>query len=350
MKLKKCRFVKTNNMKKHIYFLVGAIFMFIFSCTSNKLQKISFKGNALGTYYTIHFYTNETNSEYLKNIQFSIDSLLTSFNSIASIYVEESMISKINNNSDYEVNEMFTDIFNTAMYISEITDGAFDISVFPLVEAWGFGKSERNDLTQKQIDSLLSFVGYKNVLISDGKIVKTDSRISLNMNAIAKGYAVDLVSLYLESMSIYSYLVEIGGEVRVGRAKPDKSLWSIAIEKPAKEAIDAQEGGKIIFLENASVATSGTYRQYFETDSLRYSHTIDPKSGYPVNNDLLSVTVISDNCMLADALATACMVLGTEKGLKLCETLENTEAYFISKNKKGGLIIQSTSKFNIYNK
>jgi len=328
------------------------LILLLHSCKVNQFQRISLKGNALGTYYTIHFYTENTDSEYVQKIQFSIDSILSSFNSIASIYDNESIISKINNNIDAEINDMFLDIFNAATYISNLTDGAFDITISPLVDAWGFGKSERKELTQNQIDSLLDFVGYNKIRISEGFVFKADNRVTLNMNAIAKGYAVDLISNYLEDNRIFSYLVEIGGEVRVGQAKPDKTLWNVAIEKPAESAIDMQEEGEIVSLENMSIATSGTYRQYVEINGIRYSHTINPKDGYPVSNNLISATILTEKCMLADALATACMVLGVERSIALCESLNNTEGYFISENKKGGWIIQSTSGFNkfVYSK
>ncbi len=319
----------------------------LYSCHSPELKKTTITGKALGTFYTIHFYHTE-NKTFSENIKGEIDSLLSHFSDIASIYVQNSVISRINNNEPYEINEMFNDIFNKAQEISEITDGAFDITVAPLVNAWGFGSTPPADITQNFIDSLLQFVGYEKLKLTDKKVQKQDNRIMLDMNGIAKGYAVDMVSSYLEDNGIDRYLVEIGGEIRAGNCKPDGSLWSIGIEKPAETAYAPQSVEKLIFLKNKAVATSGSYRRYYEKNGKKYSHTIDPKTGYPVMHSMLSATIIANDCVTADALATACMVMGAQKALSLCESLPNIEAFFIIADTIKEFLYFNTTGFEIF--
>jgi FAD:protein FMN transferase len=299
------------------------------SCKEHVQHRISISGKALGTYYTVHFYHSDESVEYINTIQNSIDSLLRDLNSVASIYDSTSVISLINANKPYESIALFENIFLRSQQISELTGGAFDITVGPLVNAWGFGFTDSAHISHDYLDSLLQFTGFSKVRLNNGNIEKDDPRIMLDMNAIAKGYAVDLVAMFLESKGINSYIVEIGGEVRAGSVKPDGSQWIIAVEKPAQTALDPQQEDTRIYLEQIAVATSGTYRRYYERDGERFSHTIDPQTGRPVSHNLLSVTVVAEDCMTADALATAFMVLGKDRAMRLCETLDGVEAYFI---------------------
>jgi FAD:protein FMN transferase len=325
--------------------LLLKVLLLLCSCQSQPQHRISISGKALGTYYSVHLYHKDNGKLFQDELQSQIDSLLAGFNAVASIYDPESVISKINSNQPYEMNKLFADVFLRSAEISELSGGAFDITVGPLVNAWGFGFTDSMHITKEFIDSIIQFTGYKKVRLVNDEITKDDPRIMLDMNGIAKGYAVDIVALFLESKNIVSYIVEIGGEVRTGKEKPDGSKWVIAIEKPAENAASPQQEEKRVFLENISVATSGSYRRYYERDGARYSHTIDPKTGRPVSHSMLSATIIASNCMTADALATACMVLGLEDAISLCESFENVEGYFIVAGQNDTYFTYYTSGF-----
>jgi len=339
---------------KHLkfkYTLLISMLLFLlvnFSCHSPKPSKISMKGETQGTYYTIHVYHTDTSEVFVAKLQIEIDSLLNAFNSVASIYDSTSLISRINNNLSYEMNDLFKDVFQKSMEISQLSGGAFDITVGPLVNAWGFGITDSAHISQSVIDSLIQCVGYEKVRLENGRIIKDNPLIKLDMNGIAQGYAVDLVADFIESKGIASYIVEIGGEVRVGKSKPDGSKWVIAIEKPAPDAESAQEEEDRIFLENVSVSTSGTYRRYYERSGERFSHTIDPKTGRPVKHSMLSATIIASDCMTADGLATACMVIGVDEALRLCESIDGVEGFFILGSVGDKYTIRYTNGFEKY--
>ncbi len=286
------------------------------------------RGEIFGTYYAVSYYCTDGHV-YEKEI----DSLLNDFNQSMSYYVENSLISKINRNDTSIMDGYFSVVLQRSLEIYEKTDGAFDVTVAPLVNAWGFGFASKKDMTQQKVDSLLQFTGLNMVFIDGNSVMKHDQRVQFDFNAIAKGYASDLVAGLLESKGIKSYLVDIGGDLIVGDVKPDGSKWRIALERPAEKYDDPQEYDHIVEVINRAAATSGSYRRYYEKNGQRYSHTIDPKSGYPVQNNLLSVTVFANDCMTADAYATAFMVMGKEKARGFAEKRDDLEAFFIfSKN------------------
>jgi FAD:protein FMN transferase len=330
------------------FMLLCCIAYVMSSCSQNQLKKITIEGKALGTFYTIHLYSSENDEQFVNNLKSDIDSVLTHFNSIASIYQSNSTISLINSGDSVIVDDVFSRLFILSQEVYKMSGGAFDITIAPLVNAWGFGFEDSLRITQKVIDSLLVFVGMEKMSLNNDLIVKSMSGVSIDMNGIAKGYAVDLVSDFLLQKGIGSYIVEIGGEVRVGKTKPDGNPWFVAIEKPAPDRYAAQEIEQRLCIEEISLATSGSYRRYYEKDGKRYSHTIDPFTGYPVQHQLLSATILADNCALADALATACMVLGIEKSLSLCESIDGVEGYFIASNSKGSFDIHYSSGFKKY--
>ncbi|MDP2424309.1 MAG: FAD:protein FMN transferase, partial [Bacteroidales bacterium] len=207
----------------------------------------------------------------------------------------------------------------------------------PLVNAWGFGFTNRMKLNSNKVDSLMQFVGYQNFNLIENKIIKQNPGSAIDFNAIAKGYAVDVVGRFIEGKGISQYLVDIGGEVFARKRKHDGQLWKIGIEKPADQA-DSQRDLKVILeLENEAIATSGNYRRYYEEDGIRYSHTIDPSTGYPVNHSLLSASVLAADCMTADAYATAFMVMGIERAKAYVLSHPGMEAYFIYASKDGSL-------------
>jgi thiamine biosynthesis lipoprotein len=205
---------------------------------------------------------------------------------------------------------LFTNMFTKAMEISRITDGAFDITVAPLVNAWGFGfdpSSDKKWLSAAEIDSIKQFVGYEKVWIEGGKVVKADPRVMLDASAIAKGYGCDLVAEYLRSMGCENFMVDIGGELVVGGVNPNGSKWRIGVSKPQNEAGNAM--AEVLEVTDCAVATSGNYRQNYQTEEGMVGHTIDPRTGRPAVNNIVSATIIAPTCMVADAFATAAMVI-----------------------------------------
>ena len=265
-----------------------------------------------------------------------IDTLLKNLNLIFSTYEKESTISKVNRNEEVELDSVFTKAFKQSVKIAELSGGAFDISCGPLVNAWGFGPEERKMMTPEKIDSLLQITGFQKVKLEEGLVIKENPNMKLNMNAIGDGLFCDRVAQLLEQKKCTDYLVEIGGEV-VAKGKNEKgNIWTIGINKPVDEnTFVNNEIVAKIQIENKSMATSGNYRNFYIEDGKKYAHTIDPKTGYPVEHSLLSATVLADNCTSADGFATAFMVLGIEKSIELSKTLPGFEVYFIYADSTG---------------
>jgi len=241
-----------------------------------------------------------------------------------------SIISKINRNEPVQPDSFFIAVFNKAMEVSRITDGKFDITIAPFVNAWGFGFKNSDNITPKLIDSLKQFVGYEKIRLENGKIVKSDPRVQLDASAIAKGYACDVVANLLKSYGVEDYMIEIGGEIAM-RGKNDKGeCWRIGIDRPMDDSTGLhRELQTILSICDKCVATSGNYRNYYVKDGKKYAHTIDPHTGYPSEQDILSATVIADDCMTADAYATAFMVLGMEKSNEIGKKVPGLFYYFI---------------------
>ncbi|MBZ0241908.1 MAG: FAD:protein FMN transferase, partial [Bacteroidales bacterium] len=299
----------------------------IVGCSSTpKPKKISFAGETQGTYYAITYYDTED-----KNLQPKIDSLLKAFDQSVSLWVPNSLISRINEGDSTAVpDEVFKFNFLLSEEIARKTDGYFDFTISPLVEAWGFSFKEKIKLDKNRIDSLKALADYRNVKLVDGKVVKTDPRIRFDFNAIAQGYTSDLVADFLNSLNINRYIIDIGGEIFARGTKPDGSKWRVGIERPEMNNAETRSVQQVVTLENKGLATSGSYRKYYEEDGKRYSHAIDPKTGYPVTHNLLSVTVLANTAAEADAYATAFLVMGLEKSLEFLEDLDELEAYFIT--------------------
>ncbi len=325
------------------FFFYGILSLLIFaSCSREKeLTLVKFTGETQGTYYAVTYYTHDT-----VNLQPAIDSLLRRFDSTASTYKPNSIISRFNNNDTAaRADEMFVTIFRKAMEISEKTDGAFDITVGPLVYGWGFGLSNRLKMDQHMVDSLLPLVGYKKVKLENNKLLKSDPRIRIDYNALAQGYAVDVLAAFFDSKGLESYLIDIGGEVLVRGTKPGGEKWNVAIEMPAKDADEQRTIQAVVSLGNMAISTSGNYRKYYEENGVRYSHTIDPATGYPVKHTLLSVSVLAADCMTSDAYATAFMVMGVDKGKVYIEKHPGIDAYFIYTAADGSMQTYYTKGF-----
>jgi len=286
---------------------------------------ITYRGFAQGTTFSIKFFAS-TDSVMLKD---GIDSILSDINHTASTYDAISIISKVNLNEEVELNYDFIKIFNKSKEVSDSSNGSFDITVGELVRRWGFGFKNKSLPTEQEVDSLLEFVGYKNLTLKENKLIKKYSETKIDFNAIAQGYTVDLVAEYFLKKSCADFIVEIGGEVRANGTKNDKKPWVVGIEKPAPNDSSEQAIQLKIALNNQSISTSGNYRKYFIKDGIKFSHTIDPKTGYPVHHSLLSVSIIADDCTTADAYATAFMVMGIEKSKEFVKNHPRIEAYFI---------------------
>jgi thiamine biosynthesis lipoprotein len=305
--------------------------IFLGSCNQDKLMLVRFAGEAQGTYYAVTYY-EPSGIIY----QQQVDSILRAFDESVSLYKPQSVISRINrNDSAVQPDPVFTEIFHRSMEVSKATGGSFDVTVGPLVRAWGFSFSDRMKLDSSRVDSLVQIVGYHRVRIFNGKVVKEDPGMQLDFNAIAQGYSVDLLASFLEAKGITNYLIDIGGEVLAMGHKPDGGKWTVGIERPTTDSLDARELKAIVALENSALATSGNYRKFFEENGIRYSHTIDPFTGYPVHHSLLSVSVKAVDCCTADAYATAFMVMGLERSKEFLDGHNELDAYFIFSDEKG---------------
>lgn len=296
-------------------------------------QNIQFNGRAQGTYYYISYYDSQN-----RNLQNEIDSILDHYNTSVSVYDTNSIISRFNKNTkDILQDDIFIDNLKLALEIAETTGGRFDPTVGPLVDAWGFGFNHKKNLDSMHLDSLKTIIGYEKIDIVNGKAVKKDSRIHLDFNAIAQGYSVDMISEFIERKGIDDYLVDIGGEVKAKGSKPGGQHWKVGIEKPAKDKMSERQLQTRINLKNMAVATSGNYRKYYVKDGTKYSHTINPETARPVSHNLLSATVISDNCAKADAYATAFMVMGKMETIQFLQEHPETnlEVMLIFANEKG---------------
>ena len=288
------------------------------------------KGLIFGTMYSITY-------EHDESLKLDIDNELKRFDASLSMFNESSIISRINRNEDSIVDSLFSKVFKVAMTVSAITDGCFDITVAPLVNAWGFGFTEETAPSQAKIDSILQIVGWQKVqLTPEGKVEKQDPRIMLDCSAIAKGYAVDVIADLLRKKGVKNYMVDIGGEVDVAGVNSSGGLWRIGISKPDDDPESRnQDLQTILEITDKGIATSGNYRNFYYKDGMKYAHTIDPKTGHPVQHSILSSTVIAKECIIADAFATAFMVMGMERAKELLEKNHDIEAFFIYSDEKG---------------
>lgn len=321
--------------------LLSILLSLVLACTtdspSNKdaYQKVS--GETMGTTYNITY-------EGRENKKVLVDSVLLAVNKDVNTYDPNSTISSFNNaavGSDLSAkrNKHFIANYKLAMQVAQATNGAFDPTVMPLVNYWGFGYTPKKPVTavdSTAIDSLLQLVGMDKLEYSNTILQKTEAGTQLDFSALAKGYGVDEVGRLLEADGVKNYMVEIGGEVRARGINPRGEAWTIGINRP-EEGVATTELQASLTLENSSVATSGNYRNFYEVDGVKYSHTINPKTGFPERNHMLSASIVASDCMLADAYATACMVLDVDAAKTLIENTEGLEAYFIYSTDDGQL-------------
>ena len=311
------------NKRWHLPFLLFLIIGTIIIVSENKPTYRTQQGKIFGTLYTVTYEHNEDLQPLIIDALQAVDASLSPFN-------KKSIISHINNNERFCVDTLFSEVFRNAEIIYTESHGAFDPTVAPLVNAWGFGFKQSSNITASTIDSLLALVGLHRVTLNNGLITKSDPRIMLDFSAIAKGYGSDCVARVLDSCGVQNYMVEIGGEIVIKGHNKNGNPWGIGINKPIDDSLSTnQELQTVLRLTDCAIATSGNYRNYYYKDGAKYAHTIDPRTGYPVQHSLLSATVIADNCMRADALATAFMVLGVDSAMTYCKLHPEIDGYFI---------------------
>ena len=326
-------------------FLVLVCFPVI--CFSNQEHLI--QGRTMGTIYRVKVVAGS--NQGIEALKYKIEKRLAQINDSMSTYQKDSDISRFNNmqqvNQPFEISDDFYRVMVTGKSIFDLSNGAWDGTVNPLVNLWGFGqRGRRRDLPQKQeIAALLPRIGFEKIQILPNRtLVKKNKDISVDLASIAKGFGVDQVAEVVRRAGYQNYLVEIGGEIYASGKRQDGKLWRIGINRPRKDAA-FNDVYKIIELNNQAFATSGDYRNFFEVDGIRYSHVIDPRTGYPVSNGIVSASIIADNCTLADGLATAVMVMELDKGLHLIDRLEGVEGLIIIEKPDGSLRTFASKNF-----
>ena len=282
-----------------------------------------------GTTYNVIYQCDSDLSQGIRAELEKVDHSLSPFN-------KTSVITAVNNNQEVVLDKMFLEVYEKAMEISVDTDGAFDITVAPLVNAWGFGFKNDTMPTRRQVDSLKAFVGYQKVSLADGKIKKRDPRMMLDCSAIAKGYGTDVVARFLRSRGVKNFMVEIGGEIVTSGVNQSRVPWRVGVIKPTEDSLNVgHELQTTLNVTDIAMATSGNYRNFYYKGGKKFAHTVDPKTGYPVQHSILSATVLTKSCMIADAYATSFMVMGMERAKQVLERHPELQAYFIYDNGKG---------------
>lgn len=329
-----------------IIFIYSFLLSACVSTTQTSTKYVTDDGRVFGTFYKIKYASNgkDVKTEYLAALA-AVDTALSTFN-------KQSTITRVNLSPDSvllsDKDSLFIRVYNKACEISTITNGAFDITVAPLVNAYGFGFDPNRSTPDSVIAELKNYVGWKKVSLSpSGYIKKENPNVKLDASAIAKGFGSDVVARVLRQNGINDFMVEVGGEVVCNGVNDKGRVWSIGINKPIEDSTmqHTNEIQRVVQLDGKALATSGNYLQYYYKNGTKYAHTIDPCSGKPVNHTLLSSSIIADDCMTADALATACMVIGVDSALSLIESLPNVEGYFIYAGNNGEYLEKHTNGF-----
>lgn len=320
----------------------------ILALTLNSCQKnakfIYNKGFAYGTMYSI-IYQSPDGNDY----QEEITKKFQEYTLIFSPYEAESTISKVNRNEEVKLEPEFVACFERAMEVSKITNGAFDITAGSLVNAWGFGPEERKRMTTEFVESLKLITDYKKIQIVNNKIHKEIPEIKLDMNAISKGFTSDLLANFLAKKGCKNYMVEIGGEVVAKGKNANRKTWTIGISRPDEDIlVSTSDLQAKLQLPDLAMATSGNYRNFYIEDGKKYAHTIDPVTGYPVQHSLLSATVLANDCITADAFATAFMVLGMDLAVEVARLVPEIEVFFIYTNDNGNNQVYMSENFGQY--
>ncbi|EKX88648.1 FAD:protein FMN transferase [Alloprevotella sp. oral taxon 473] len=311
-----------------LIFLILLVAGTIFILSRSKYQ--TSQGEIFGTTYHVRYNSTQNLDKEIEQELFRVDTIF-------SLFKENSLLSRFNRGEDKgKGNTLFAEVIKLSLEISNETEGAFDITVAPLVNAWGFGFKNKQPLSNQQVDSLQKLVGYQHLSFNGKELTKDIPNLQIDCGAIAKGYAVDRIAKLLSDKGCQNYMVEIGGEVVVKGNNDKGEKWKIGINKPTQHALPTEEDLQtLLSLTNCGIATSGNYRNFYIKDGKKYAHSIDPKTGYPVQHSLLSATVISQSCAKSDALATAFMVMGLDKAKAFVETHKDIQVYFIYADEKG---------------
>lgn len=322
----------------------------IISCNKPKavVKEIAYihnEGKAQGTYYSATYLQPEG-----KDLQSKIDTFFNQFDLSLSTYNPNSIISRINkNDTSVLTDEYFDTMFRASENVSKMTNGAFDITVAPLVNAWGFGFGNHNRTKEPDYMKLMPLIGYQKVKLINHKLVKENPAIMIDASAIAQGYSADLIAKIFESNGCQNYMIDIGGEIVCKGSNPKGLNWQIGVDKPVEDSLNANaELQTIVSVTNRAITTSGNYRQFYYKDGQKFAHTINPKTGRPVNHNLLSATVVAADCTTADAYATAFMVMGKDSAMALCKRIPNMDCYLIYSDKTGKNQVIYTDGFKKY--
>jgi FAD:protein FMN transferase len=329
-----------NMLKRGPFFCIFCLFL-LPVCAFAGSREVKFTGKTMGTTYHITVLADP--NQTTEDLQEKIDQKLEDINHSMSTYRPDSQISRFNAlnkaNEKFAITEDFLEVLLVSRTVYQLTDGAWDGTVNPLVSLWGF-MSEKLPTTipdKKEIDKILPHLGFDKIVISsDGYLLKKDPEITLDLASIAKGHGVDRISELLSNSGFKNFVVEIGGDLYAAGGNKEGDPWRAGINMPDKNA-PFDKVYKVITLTDMAMATSGDYRNLIEINGQKYSHIIDPKTGYPVQNQVVSATIVAETCTFADGLATAVMVLGPEKSLDLINRLKNVECLIISRNPDGTL-------------
>lgn len=305
-------------------------------------KPIVLSGEAQGTFYSVQYYDPQG-----RNLQHAIDSIFADFDLTASLWVDSSLLRRINRNETDTVNALFASLLQKSIDINRYTNGAFDCRIGRLVQLWGFSFKQREEPDSIRLEQLLQ-AAHADVNLETGRIVKQDTATEIDFNAIAQGYTSDMIGAYLENLGITNYLINVGGEVLAHGIKADGNLWNIGVERPAANQFSAPEVQTAVRLDNLALVTSGNYRKFYEKDGVKYSHTIDPSTGRPVSHSLLSVSVVDSCAWRADAMATAYMVMGLDSALAFIRQHHGepgTEAVYFIYDDNGEMQTYATPEF-----
>jgi len=353
MRFAPCRVAENSHMIRYTQVLVIGIALSFAPAICEAKREHHIQGRTMGTTYSVKVVTGD--DEGISGVKEKIDRRLKEINRSMSTYQIDSEISRFNRFKEvgqkFEISNDFFQVMRAGLKIHRLSDGAWDGTVTPLADLWGFGRSGRQDKVPPngEIAALLPDIGFANIdVLNPGFLVKKRATVTLDLSSIAKGYGVDEVAALLRDLGYMEYLVEIGGEIFAAGHRKDNTRWRIGINRPRADAA-FDEVYKVVALHNQAFATSGDYRNFFEVDGIRYSHVIDPRSGYPVSNGVVGVSIVADTCTVADGLATAVMVMGVKKGLELIDRLDGVEGLIVVEQTDGTLVDYDSKGFEVIN-
>ena len=309
------------------FYLTISFLILLFSCSDNNQKMILNQnvGYVQGTTFNIKYLSSS-----LQDYKTEFDSIFSEIDLSLSLYIDSSIITRFNKGDTLiRLDSNFLSVFNAFKKVANSTNGNFDCTISPLINAWGFGVTKKEKIDSFIISDLLKKTGYQKIYLKNDSTLYNPSNVQLNFDALAQGFTVDVIANFLENNNINNYLIEIGGELRAKGENINNKNWRIGIDKPINIIDDKNRFQTVIELKNKSVATSGNYRNFYIENGKKYSHSINPFNGYPVKHNLLSVTVITDECIYADAYATAFMVMGVKKTKDFLLKNEDLDAFLI---------------------